>query len=409
MNSFLPFEWIVAVRLLREGRIQSLFIIAGVAIGVAVIVFMSALLDGLQGNLFKRVLSSQPHIVLERPRQVARPLALPRAGETLLQALQTPPQRISAIDQWQKMRDEVQRRPDVQTVSPVASGPAFIVRGEVNQAVSLIGIDPDSYFRIVPLPEKIIAGSPRLTGNDMLVGSQLMDDLGVQLGDKLRLVSASGAGLTLTITGVFDLGSRAINERNVYVLLASAQSLVSLTGSVSRLEVTVPEPFDAEIVANAIARDTGLKALSWIASNNQFFLGLNAQTMSSQLIRLCVALSVAAGIASVLVVSVVQRSRDIGILRAMGGSRGQVRRVFLIQGALVGLLGSLMGSALAGLLVLGWQYVAKNPDGTPLFPVVLNLSLVLWASLLATLTGLVAAVTPAVRAARLEPVEAIRG
>ncbi len=409
MNSFLPFEWIVAVRLLREGRIQSLFIIAGVAIGVAVIVFMSALLDGLQGNLFKRVLSSQPHIVLERPRQAARPLALPRAGETLLQALQTPPQRISAIDQWQKMRDEVQRRPDVQTVSPVASGPAFIVRGEVNQAVSLIGIDPDSYFRIVPLPEKIIAGSTRLTGNDMLVGSQLMDDLGVQLGDKLRLVSASGAGLTLTITGVFDLGSRAINERNVYVLLASAQSLVNLTGSVSRLEVTVPEPFDAETVANAITRDTGLKALSWIASNNQFFLGLNAQTMSSQLIRLCVALSVAAGIASVLVVSVVQRSRDIGILRAMGGSRGQVRRVFLIQGALVGLLGSLMGSALAGLLVLGWQYVAKNPDGTPLFPVVLNLSLVLWASLLATLTGLVAAVTPAVRAARLEPVEAIRG
>jgi lipoprotein-releasing system permease protein len=409
MNSWLPFEWIAALRFLREGRLQSLFIISGAAIGVAVIVFMSALLDGMQANLFRRVLSSQPHIVLERPRQIARPQRAPLAGQTLLTTVQRPSQRLSSIDQWQKVRDQMRARAQVRTVSPTATGPAFIVRGDASMAISLIGIDPEQYIRIVPLHEKIISGTFRMTNADMLVGKQLVDDLGVQLGDKLRVLTAGGGNLILTIVGVFDLGSRGANLRNVYVLLSTAQNLTGLIGGVSSIDLTVDDPYDAENIAQSIAGETGLPALSWIASNNQFFLGLNAQRFSSQMIRLFVGLSVAAGIASVLVVSVVQRSKDIGILRAMGGSRGQIMRVFLIQGALVGLLGSLLGSALAFGLLLAWRLVAKNPDGTPLFAIAIDPALFAWAALLATLTGLVAAVTPALRAAHLAPVQAIRG
>jgi lipoprotein-releasing system permease protein len=409
MNNWLPFEWITAVRFLREGRLQSLFIIAGAAIGVAVIVFMSALLDGMQANLFRRVLSSQPHIVLERPRQVARPQRPARAGQTLMATVQQPSQRLNSIDQWQKVRDQMRARAQVRTVSPTATGPAFIVRGEASLAISLIGIDPEQYIRIVPLHEKIIAGTFRMTNADMLVGKQLVEDLGVQLGDKLRILTAAGGNLTLTIVGVVDLGSRGANVRNVYVLLSTAQNLINLIGGVSSIDLTVDDPYAAETIARSIAGATGLQALSWIASNNQFFLGLNAQRFSSQMIRLFVGLSVAAGIASVLVVSVVQRSKDIGILRAMGGSRGQIMRIFLIQGALVGLLGSMLGSALAWGLLLAWRLVAKNPDGTPLFAIAIDPALFAWAALLATLTGLVAAVTPALRAARLAPVEAIRG
>ena len=408
MSSLLPFEWIAALRFLREGRLQSVFIIVGAAIGVAVIVFMSALLAGMQANLFRRVLSSQPHIVLERPKQVARPLRAPTDGETMLASVERPPQRLNSIDQWQKVRDTMRGHAGIVTVSPSATGPAFAVRGDASQAITLIGIDPAHYVRIVPLPDKLIAGSFRLTNNDVLVGKQLVEDLGLQVNDKVRVVTATGGNLTLTISGVFDLGSRNVNQRNAYVLLSTAQNLTGLIGGVSSIDMTVRDPFDAENVAQQIGAETGLQALSWIATNNQFFLGLNAQNFSSQMIRLFVGLSVAAGIASVLVVSVVQRSREIGILRAMGASRGQVMRVFLIQGAVVGLLGSLLGSAMAtGLLVL-WRLVAKNPDGTPLFPISITPRLYLLAALLATVTGLVAAVTPALRAARLEPVEAIR-
>jgi lipoprotein-releasing system permease protein len=408
MGNLLPFEWIAALRFLREGRLQSVFIIVGAAIGVAVIVFMSALLAGMQANLFRRVLSSQPHIVLERPKQVARPLRAPGNGETLLASIERPPQRINSIDQWQKVRDTMRGHAGIVTVSPSTTGPAFAVRGDASQAITLIGIDPVQYVRIVPLPDKLIAGSFRLTNNDVLVGKQLVEDLGLQVNDKVRVVTATGGNLTLTISGVFDLGSRNVNQRNAYVLLSTAQNLTGLIGGVSSIDMTVRDPFEAENVAQQIGAETGLQALSWIATNSQFFLGLNAQNFSSQMIRLFVGLSVAAGIASVLVVSVVQRSRENGILRAMGASRGQVMRVFLIQGAVVGLLGSLLGSAMAtGLLVL-WRLVAKNPDGTPLFPIAITPRLYLLAALLATVTGLVAAVTPALRAARLEPVEAIR-
>ncbi len=409
MNDWLPFEWIAAVRFLREGRLQSIFIIVGAAIGVAVIVFMSALLDGLQSNLFKRVLSSQPHIVLQRPQQVALPQRTDANGTQILMAQQKPSQRISSIDQWQKVRAQMQLRPDVLAVSPSVTGPAFALRGDASQSISLIGIDPEQYARIVPLPEKITAGSYRMTNTDMLIGIQLADDMGVQVGDKLRVTSANGGNLTLTIAGLFDLGNRAVNQRNVYVLLSTAQNLTGLVGGVSTIDLTVQVPFDAELVAQSISAATGLQALSWIATNNQFFLGLNAQKFSSQMIRLFVGLSVAAGIASVLVVSVVQRSKEIGILRAMGGSRGQVMRLFLIQGGIVGLFGSVLGSAMAAGLLLLWRLVAKNPDGTPMFVITVSVQLFLWAALLATLTGLAAAVTPALRAARLQPVEAIRG
>ena len=103
MNPWAPFEWITALRFLREGRMQTLFIIAGVSIGVGVIVFMSAMLTGLQANFIKRVLTSQPHIQLIPPDEVARPL---RNGSGIIPAaiVQRPAQRLRSIDQWQKVR-----------------------------------------------------------------------------------------------------------------------------------------------------------------------------------------------------------------------------------------------------------------------------------------------------------------
>lgn len=409
MNSWLPFEWIVATRFLREGRMQSLFIILGVAIGVGVIVFMSALLAGLQANLFRRVLSSQPHITLERPKQQATPVLLAAPGRQIVTTIQKPSQRVNTIDQWQKIRDQVQARSDVVTVSPTTTGPALVVRGSATQSVSVIGIQPEQYNKIVPLSEKITAGVFRLTNTDVMIGTQLAEDMGVGLGDKLRLNSATGTSLILNIVGIFDLGSRAANQRNVYVLLSTAQNLLNMVGGVSSIELTVHDPYSAEDIAQSIANSTGLNALSWITTNSQFFLAMRAQTYSSLLIRFFVALSVAAGIASVLVVSVVQRQKDIGILRAMGGSRGQVRRIFLIQGALVGLAGSIIGSLMAVGLLAMWKIVAKNPDGTPMFVITVDWEFFVWSAMLAMLAGLLAAATPAIRAARLDPVVAIRG
>jgi lipoprotein-releasing system permease protein len=143
-------------------------------------------------------------------------------------------------------------------------------------------------------------------------------------------------------------------------------------------------------------------------SNRDLLIALRSQSSSSYMIQFFVAVAVALGIASVLIVSVVQRSREIGILRAIGTSRRRVIRVFLIQGAILGAAGSLLGVGLGSALALFFASLAKNPDGSATFPVDLNLHLFVVSALLAIATGLVAAVAPAHRAARLDPVEVIR-
>jgi lipoprotein-releasing system permease protein len=403
----MPFEWIAALRFLAEGRMQTTFIVIGASIGVAVIVFMSAILSGMQQNIIRRSLLSQPHIVVEPAEEVARPLrGGDPGGETALVQKRT--QRLISIDQWRKVREEIRTIEGVKVVTPTVVGPAFAVRGDANRSVSLTGIEPEEFVRMVPLPEKIVAGTWRLTVTDALVGTELAKDFGVGVGDKLRFRTAVGADLTLTVTGIFDLGSRGVNERNVYVTLRTAQDLLNLPGGASAIDVTVDDIWEAEEVAQRIASRVKLDAQSWIRTNQQFFVALNAQTISNTVLRLSVGISVALGIASVLVVSVVQKSREIGILRAMGATRRQVMNVFLIQGAIVGFGGSLVGSSLAAIFLHVWGATLRNPDGTPLFMLRFDPMLLAWAAGVATITGLLAAVTPARRAAKLDPAVAIR-
>lgn len=405
MSPWLPFEWIAATRFLREGRTQSLLIIVGVGVGVSVIVFMSALLSGLQSNLVKRTLSSQSHIVLLPPEEIARPLGGNAAGALI----QKQAQRLRSIDQWQNIRGQLEKMPEIAAVSPIASGPAFAVRGDANKSVSLIGIEPENYNRVIGLEERIVAGHLRLQAGEVVIGIELAKDLGAGVGDKLRLNAGNGANDTLTITGLFDLGNKGVNARNVYVGLRSAQSLLDLVGGVSSIDLRLHDIYAAEGLALKIAHETGLQADSWIKTNAQFFTALTSQRISSNVIRFFIGLSVAFGIASVLVVSVVQRSKEIGILRAMGASRGQMLRTFLLQGGIVGLLGSLLGSSLAWLFLALWRTLAVNPDGTPMFMITVEPELFAMAAGGATLVGILAALMPARRAARLDPVVAIRG
>jgi lipoprotein-releasing system permease protein len=411
----LPFEWIVAIRFLREGRLQTVFIIAGVAIGVAVIVFMSALIAGIQSNLIQRVLSASAHIELLPPKETARPLrqgAQAAVGEVEAAIVQAPLQRFKSIDQWQAIVAQVRAMPEVLVVAPVAVGSALVVRGSATRAITLTGIEPELYFRIVDLTAKIVRGTTRLSGSDILIGTELAIDLGVGVGDKLRVTTGAGAGVAssvLTISGVFDLGSKGANLRSTFVALRTAQSLLGLPGGVSSLEVTVRDVYAAETVAQRITSATGVQSDSWIKSNDQFFTAVRAQNTSTTAIRFFVGLSVAFGIASVLAVVVVQKSREIGILRAMGISRGQILRLFLLQGGLLAFGGAVLGIGIGALGLTLWQRLVKNADGTPLFPLVLDPELFVAAMLLATLTGLVAAFAPARRAARLDPVVAIRG
>jgi lipoprotein-releasing system permease protein len=406
MNPFALFETIVAFRFMREGLTQTMLIIFGVALGSGVIIFMSALLAGLQANIIRRTLNYQAPIQILAPDQVARPL---REREPTAAQVQPRAQQLRSIDQWQKVRADVARMAEVIGVTPVVTGPGFAQRGDATKAVSIVGIESASYSSVIALPEKIVRGRYDVGPIDIIIGTELAKDLGTVVGDKLVLTTAGGGNSTLTVIGIFDFGNKGVNERNVYVALRTAQNLLDLVGGVTSLDVKVRDPFAAETIAQAIRESADLHVDSWISTNAQFFSAMAAQILANTLIRMFVGITVALGIASVLIVSVVQKSKEIGILRAMGTARAQVLRVFLIQGGFMGLVGALFGSLLAWCFLLLWRGVATNPDGTPLFIVVIEASLFAIACAGATLIGILAAVVPARRAARLDPAVAIRG
>ena len=174
----------------------------------------------------------------------------------------------------------------------------------------------------------------------------------MRVGDRVTLQSPARVSDSLRVTALVDLGVRDLNRRTVIVPLRAAQSLLGLPGGATSLDLTLDDVWTAQRAGRtSCAQRYPYKVESWQETNAQLVSALNAQSVSTALIRGVVMVVVVLGIASVLVVSVVQKRREIGILRAMGATRGQMLRVFLLQGAMVGALGSALGIVLAVLLI----------------------------------------------------------
>ena len=256
-------ESTIAMRFLREGRAQTTLILVGIAVGVSVIVFITALIQGLQSNIIERTLGTQSHIKVEAPDEVNRRVALP-ADTTQLVLETRRAQRLRSINNWQQVMATLDAFPGVKAVSPVVSGPAFARRGNAVESVALVGMDPVRYQRIIPIGEDIVAGSLRVGAGDAVIGRLLADDLGIRVGDKFRLVAGDGREAQMNIAGIFELGVRELDQRYVYLDLKQAQSLLDLPGGVTVIDLTVNDLFGADAVAARIAQLTGLKTESWM-------------------------------------------------------------------------------------------------------------------------------------------------
>jgi lipoprotein-releasing system permease protein len=402
------FAWRIAVRFLVEGKMQTLLLIVGVAMGVAVVTYITALIDGLQSNTIRRTLGVQPHLTIRPVKDVplAGRVATPGADASIRE--QPRAQRTRSIENWAPLARSLETAPGVVAVSPMAGGTAIALRGEGSRAVAIVGVELERYDRIAALSDKIVEGTARLGPGEAIVGRELAEDLGVRLGDRFSLSIDRDTTESLRAVAIFDVGVRDVNRRNVYLPLRTAQSLLGIPGGVTQLDLTVTDVFDAESVAARLRARLPYEIESWMQTNSQLLSALDAQTLSTRLIRGVVMLVVVLGIASVLVVSVVQKRKEIGILRAMGASRAQMTRVFLLQGALVSAAGSVLGAAIAWAMVAAFTALVRGADGGPLFPITLDLETFVWVAAGATLAGVLAAVAPARRAAALDPAQAIR-
>ena len=404
----MKFEWTVALRFLREGRMQTALIVGGTAIGVSLIIFITGMLTGLQADLARRTLGTQPHIVVRPPDEINRAQLSSRGEVIPLANTQARAQRLRSIDQWQPLLAHIAAMPGIRAAAPTVSGAALARRGEADKAITLYGIEREPYVRVTKLDEKIIAGQLLLNAGDVVIGTQLAQDLGVGLGDKIRIETARFAGDTFTVRALFDAGNREANRRNVYVNFRTGQTLLDLAGGASSLDIAIGDVFAAEKFAQLLRNQTDQKVESWIETNSQLFTAIANQNVMTLLIRSFVAVIVAVGITSVLVVSVVQKQREIGILRAMGAARSAILRVFLMQGAIIGIAGAIFGSiGGTGLMALGSRLL-RSPDGSAFFKVTWTPELYLGAIAVAIVFGLLAAIVPARRAASLDPAQAIR-
>jgi len=304
---------------------------------------------------------------------------------------------------WQAYVDILRNVPGVTAVSPVAGGQGFIERGGATENVAVRGIQAEDGGRVYNFDRNLVAGRAGLSGDDAVVGRAVADKLRLDLGDRFFVRSSKGVGDTFTVTGIIDLGSVQANAQ-VFLSLDRARSFLGLNG-VSAIEVKVAEVFGAELMAADLRREfSRVKVESWQARNQELLIALRSQSGSSGVIQFFVLFAISLGIASVLGIAAVQKSRQLGILKAMGVDNKGAARIFLVQGLTLGLGGSLLGVGLG--LVIGTTFIRFL--GTGEFGLKIDAFNLVTPAVLAVAGSTLASLIPARRASRLSPIEVIR-
>lgn len=400
----MPYGLKIALRYLTAGKAQTGLLVAGVAVGVFVFVFISALIGGLGLFLVQRTVGDIAHVSVEAPDREAGLLLAAGPGEVLLVEQRAATQR-EQLRTAAAFLPLIEALPGVSAVSPQIVGNGFLVRGQQRAPVGVTGVEADKVSAIADIGGHLVAGSAALTNTTVLIGSTLARDLGVEVGQVVGLLSDRGIERPLLVGGIFELGLEALDSRAAFVSLAAARTLFELPQGISRIEIKLDDLDAADAYAARIAADTGLAATPWTAGNAQLLSGLRAQANSSNLIKAFALVSIVIGVASALLLSTYRRRSEIGIMRAMGASRGFVVAVFVIQGALIGILGGLVGAGLGYLLLSPFPPPELATTGD--LPIDVRQGAYGLAIGLTALGAILASILPARAAARVDPVTVI--
>jgi lipoprotein-releasing system permease protein len=367
----------IAARFLRSSPGQSALIIGGIAVGIATQIFVGSLITSLQADLINTTVGSSPHITLTASGGGTVPVSI--AAEA--------PKKESLIT----------------TAIPVRTFSAIYRNGEESVPLSVTGGDASDLDTVYKLRDKITAGAYRLNDGEVLVGKVFAENNAVAEGDTVALLLPDGGTAELTVAGIFDLGQQAANERYAFTDAATgAKALKMSEDQCSAIEIQVSDVFASNVVAPRLAKDFGVDAVDWQAQNAELLSGLAAQSGSSIMIQVFVLVAVALGIASTLAISAVQKTRQIGILKAIGMGDGAAGRIFLWQAALLGLGGTLGGIALGYGLIWGFSF-APVPFSIRPQPTFIAIS-----AAIGITVALLSSVIPARSTSRLDPIEVIQ-
>jgi len=381
----MKFSLKTAFRFLMSNKAQTFLIVLGIAIGISVQLFISVLIDSLQKNLIEKTIGNSPHITVTE-----------MSG--------------GSVENYNEIIDYTRKETDVSAYDIVTEGPFFVLSGSENISVLLRGISmKDSIYNI---KEKIISGNIPENINEVIIGKDFSEKYNITTGDKINFLGFKRGLLrkSATVTGIFDFKVSSLNSTWILTNNITAYDFFGVSNP-NKIEFQIKDVFNSDIYSENIKSNfsnKGINVSEWKEQNSDLLSGLNGQSISSIMIQIFVIVAVALGIASVLIITVLQKSKQIGILKAMGLKNRQTSTIFIFEGLLLGFFGAVIGIAIGMFLLWGFSTFAVNPDKTPIVKLYFGYRYIIISSLVGILSSVISAIIPAGKSAKLDPVEVIR-
>ncbi|MBU3227290.1 ABC transporter permease [Clostridium algidicarnis] len=377
----------IAIRFLKSSKVQTILILLGIAVGVSVQIFIGSLIQGLQIGLVDKTIGNSSQITVSSKTED------------------------KLIDNWEEKVDKIKEVSGVENVSVSADFNAFFNNGSDDYGLLIRGFNIEDSDKIYNIKDRIYEGTYPKGENEIILGKEFQKESEVKLGENVYIVTAKGNKREVKIVGFYDFKVASINKNWAITTLKTSQDLFSFGNKTSFIEMQVKDPFIADELSDTIKSSLNsedIKVENWKEQNEQLLSGLKGQNISSIMIQVFVLISVLLGIASILAITVVQKSKQIGILKAMGIQDKTASQIFLFEGIILGIFGALLGIALGLGLLFMFTKFAVNSDGTPVVDIYINYKFIGFSGIVAILSATIASAIPAINSSKLSPIEVIK-
>jgi len=402
--------------MLRRRRRQTLVSVLGVALGVAFFIAIAGLMRGFQTYFVAQIIDVAPHITIkDETRDPPIQPAVLAAPEGAVEVRGVRPRdSVRGIRAAGEKLAALEAMPGV-AAAPVLSGQALLRYGARDVSAALLGLDPERHRHVSNIEKDMVAGrleDLRASANGVILGEALARRLGVGMGDTLSAISPAGVVLSVKVVGLFRTGIQSADQGQGFVLLTVQQVLQNRPNTVNQILLRLTDVTEAEPLARRLEARFGNRVESWEEQNQNILTVFVIQNAIMYSVTGAILLVAAFGIYNIISTVVFEKTRDIAILKSLGFAEGDIQRLFLLQGVVVGLLGAALGSALGAAMIEGLAQVrfgVDTPSGQDRFVLARDWRIYLVASGFAVAASAVAALVPARRASRLDPVQVVRG
>ena len=408
----------ISLRYLIAHARQSIICVAGVAISVAMFIAMTSMMGGFTDKFIIETVESTGHITIhDEPRQSDTPIleANYPAGGVLVLSGPKPRDTVEKIKNPTGLMAELTRLPGIVSASATVSGDAIVTYGTKTATTAVIGIDPPKHLSVTTIGDDLTAGNfgrLQTTADGVVLGWGLASLVGARLDDTITLSSPTGGKTTGRVVGIFQTGVTPVDYGRAYMLLSDAQTLLDKKNIVNEIVMRTTDYTQAREVAAQIEGICGYKTESWQESNANFLKIFRIQTIITYIITGALMIVAAFGVLNILIMAVLERVNDIAILKSFGLSRNDITRIYLIQGLVIGLIGSTVGLACGKLAVETLRRIPIQMEGLVKAEGLLmseHRENYIFSFVASIVIVMIAAVYPARRAAKFDPVEVIRG